>query len=88
MRSEKSSEGSPRRFSLRSVAIFPFLVLIRFYQYCLSPFLPKVCRFEPSCSVYAVEAFQKHGPFRGFYLTVKRISRCHPWGGSGYDPVP
>lgn len=88
MRSEKSSEGSPRRFSLRSVAIFPFLVLIRFYQYCLSPFLPKVCRFEPSCSVYAVEAFQKHGPFRGFYLTVRRISRCHPWGGSGYDPVP
>lgn len=73
---------------MKKVLIFPFVVLIRFYQYCISPMLPKVCRFEPSCSVYAVEAFQKHGPIRGLYLTVRRVLRCNPWGGSGYDPVP
>lgn len=66
----------------------PFIVLIKFYQYCISPFIPKTCRYTPSCSVYAVEAFKKHGPVRGLYLTVKRVLSCHPWGGSGYDPVP
>lgn len=61
---------------------------IRFYQRCISPLTPPVCRFTPTCSQYAVEAIRKHGPFKGFWLAVKRISRCHPWGGSGYDPVP
>lgn len=88
MQSERSSKRSDRKFSARRVLIFPFVILIRFYQYCISPFIPKACRFEPSCSVYAVEAFQKHGVFKGFYLTVRRLSRGHPWGGSGYDPVP
>lgn len=61
---------------------------IRVYQRCISPLTPPACRFTPTCSQYAVEAIRKHGPFKGFWLAVKRISRCHPWGGSGYDPVP
>lgn len=61
---------------------------IRFYQRCISPLTPPACRFTPTCSQYAVEAIRKHGPFKGFWLAVERISRCHPWGGSGYDPVP
>lgn len=65
-----------------------FIFLIRIYQYTISPLLGPSCRFTPSCSEYGVEAFRKHGFFKGFYLTVKRISRCHPWGGHGHDPVP
>jgi putative membrane protein insertion efficiency factor len=61
---------------------------IKLYQKCISPFTPPMCRFQPTCSHYAVEAIRKHGPFKGFWLAVKRILRCHPWGGSGYDPVP
>jgi len=72
----------------KAAAIFPFVVLIKIYQLCLSPFLPKVCRFTPSCSTYAIEALRKHGPLRGSWLAARRILRCHPWGGSGYDPVP
>ena len=64
------------------------LAPIYFYRSCISPLFPPVCRFTPSCSQYAVEAIKKHGPFKGFVLMVKRIARCHPWGGSGYDPVP
>lgn len=62
--------------------------LIRGYQYLVSPWLGANCRFEPSCSVYAVEAIERHGALRGGWLAVRRIARCHPWGGSGYDPVP
>lgn len=61
---------------------------IRFYQRCISPFTPPSCRFTPTCSQYAVEALRKHGAFRGSWLAVKRLLRCNPWGGSGYDPVP
>lgn len=61
---------------------------IRFYQHAISPLLPPACRYTPSCSQYAVEAIQVHGPFKGLWLAMKRIGRCHPWGGSGYDPVP
>lgn len=61
---------------------------IRFYQLCISPLLPPACRFTPTCSQYAIEALRKHGPFRGSWLALRRILRCHPWGGSGYDPVP
>ena len=67
---------------------FIFIVPIRFYQYAISPFLPRACRYTPSCSQYMVEAIQKHGVLKGIYLGVKRISRCHPFGGSGHDPVP
>ncbi|HNY23404.1 MAG: membrane protein insertion efficiency factor YidD [Bacteroidales bacterium] len=73
---------------LKKAAIFPFLLLIKCYQLCISPFTPPSCRFTPTCSQYAVEAFRKHGPFKGLYLTIYRILRCNPWGGSGYDPVP
>ena len=61
---------------------------IRFYQRCISPLLPAACRYTPTCSQYAVEAIQRHGPIRGLWLAIRRILRCHPWGGSGYDPVP
>jgi uncharacterized protein len=67
---------------------FPFIFLIKFYQFTLSPLLGKSCRHEPSCSNYAIEAIEVHGIFRGGWLSIKRISRCHPWGTWGYDPVP
>ncbi|MDR0206480.1 MAG: membrane protein insertion efficiency factor YidD [Bacteroidales bacterium] len=64
------------------------IVLIRLYQFTLSPFLGRQCRFIPTCSHYGIEALQKHGAMKGSWLTLKRILRCNPWGGSGYDPVP
>ncbi len=65
-----------------------FLLLIKLYQYLLSPLLGSSCRFTPTCSQYGIEAIQKHGPFKGAWLTLKRIGRCHPWGAHGHDPVP
>ena len=62
--------------------------VVRGYQILISPLLPPSCRYEPTCSAYAVEALQRHGLLRGSWLTVRRLVRCHPWGGSGYDPVP
>ena len=73
---------------LRKIVIAPFLLLIRFYQVGISPFLPTSCRFHPTCSYYFVEALKIHGLFYGSYLGVKRILSCHPWGKTGYDPVP
>ncbi|MFK7798684.1 MAG: membrane protein insertion efficiency factor YidD [Aureispira sp.] len=64
------------------------MLLIRIYQVVLSPILPAACRYTPSCSQYGLEAIKKHGPFKGGYLTVRRILRCNPWGGHGHDPVP
>ena len=64
------------------------LLPIHFYRDCISPLTPPSCRYTPTCSEYAVQALRKHGPLRGSWLAVKRIMRCHPWGGSGYDPVP
>ncbi len=61
---------------------------ILFYQKCISPFTPPSCRFTPTCSEYAKQALRKHGPVKGLYLAIRRILRCNPWGGSGYDPVP
>lgn len=61
---------------------------IYFYRYCISPLTPASCRFVPTCSEYAIEAIMRHGPIKGLWLAIKRICRCHPWGGSGYDPVP
>ena len=64
------------------------ILLIKIYQKAVSPWTPASCRYNPTCSSYAIDAFQKYGLWKGFVLTVKRIGSCHPWGGSGYDPVP
>lgn len=61
---------------------------IRFYQLVISPWMPNSCRYHPTCSAYGIEAMRKHGAVKGLWLTAKRISRCHPWGDDGYDPVP
>lgn len=82
------SSDSQFKQKVKKVVNFPFVALIRFYQICLSPLKPPTCRFTPTCSQYALEAFRKYGPFKGFLLAFKRIIRCHPGGGSGYDPVP
>lgn len=74
--------------TIKKVFSFVFLALIRFYQVAISPLKPPSCRFTPTCSQYAIEAIKKYGPFKGLYLAIRRILRCHPWGGSGYDPVP
>jgi putative membrane protein insertion efficiency factor len=64
------------------------IIPIKFYQILISPLLGPSCRFTPTCSQYAVEAIQKHGPIKGSWIATKRIIRCHPWGGCGHDPVP
>jgi len=64
------------------------IALIKLYQYLLSPWLGKSCRFTPSCSSYATMAIEKHGVLKGLYLTVARLLRCHPWDEGGHDPVP
>lgn len=71
-----------RFFSM--LLIFP----IKLYQWFISPLLPPSCRFTPTCSAYAIEALKVHGPIIGLWLTIKRILRCNPYGGQGYDPVP
>lgn len=70
------------------VLAWPLLGLVWLYRYAISPLIGANCRYQPTCSAYAEEALRKHGAFRGTWLTIKRVSRCHPWGGSGYDPVP
>jgi putative membrane protein insertion efficiency factor len=73
---------------VRKITIAPFLFLIWIYKYAISPFLPNSCRYNPTCSTYAVEALKKHGLLKGGLLALWRILRCNPWGGHGYDPVP
>ncbi|HEX8576753.1 MAG TPA: membrane protein insertion efficiency factor YidD [Flavobacterium sp.] len=73
---------------ISKIIIFPFVFLVRVYQSLVSPFLPSACRYEPTCSTYMVQALQTHGLFKGLFLGAKRIVRCNPWGGKGYDPVP
>jgi putative membrane protein insertion efficiency factor len=72
----------------RKILTYPFILLVRFYQAAISPYLPSSCRYSPTCSHYTVEALQRYGLIRGGWLAIKRISSCHPWGGKGYDPVP
>ena len=64
------------------------IVPVRVWQLTISQVLPPSCRYSPSCSHYTIEALQRHGPLKGLWLGIKRIGRCHPWGSSGYDPVP
>ena len=67
---------------------FLLVIPIKLYQILISPILGPNCRYHPTCSQYSIEAINKHGPFKGTWLAIKRISSCHPWGGSGHDPVP
>ena len=73
---------------MRGILIFPFVFLIKIYQFLISPIIGKNCRFNPTCSNYALEALKKHGLFLGMYYSIIRISKCHPWGSHGFDPVP
>lgn len=73
---------------MRNLLTWVLLLPVYFYKYCISPLKPPSCRFTPTCSEYAVQALKKYGLVKGLYLAVRRILRCHPWGGSGYDPVP
>lgn len=71
-----------------AILLYIMIFLIRIYKLVISPILPNACRYQPTCSVYAIEALKKYGPFKGGYLAAKRILSCHPWGNSGHDPVP
>ena len=73
---------------LSRIIVFAMLTFIRIYQLFISPWTPPACRFTPTCSQYAREALGKYGAFKGFWLVCKRLFRCHPFGGRGYDPVP
>lgn len=73
---------------MKRVLTYPLILLIRFYQQAISPYLGANCRYTPTCSAYAIQALQKHGLLKGSWLALRRILRCNPWGGSGYDPVP
>ena len=73
---------------IRRILSFPLILLVRFYQWVISPILPASCRYTPTCSAYMIEALQVWGPIKGTYLGVKRIASCNPWGGCGHDPVP
>ena len=72
----------------KKIIIFPFVMLVRFYQIFISPLKPPTCRYSPTCSQYTLEALKKHGLLKGGKLAIKRIMSCHPFGGSGYDTVP
>jgi hypothetical protein len=74
--------------NFRKILIAPAILIVRIYQTMISPLTPSTCRYSPTCSAYSIEALKKHGLFKGSYLAIKRILSCHPWGGSGYDPVP
>ena len=67
---------------------WPLIILVRIYRLAISPWLGINCRYDPTCSTYAIEALRTHGIFSGAWLAARRIGRCHPWGGAGYDPVP
>ena len=73
---------------MNNLLIKPFILLVRFYQLAISPWLGSNCRYQPTCSSYMIEALKEHGLLKGLWLGTKRIGRCHPWGGHGYDPVP
>ncbi|MFI3261296.1 MAG: membrane protein insertion efficiency factor YidD [Rikenellaceae bacterium] len=86
MESKSRSQNFSQR--LTKIAVFIPILLIRFYQIAISPHFPPMCRYTPTCSSYALQAYKKHGFVKGTYLTAKRILSCRPGGGSGYDPIP
>tara|TARA_B100001094_G_scaffold73422_1_gene69724 strand:+ start:18808 stop:19029 length:222 start_codon:yes stop_codon:yes gene_type:complete len=73
---------------MKKIIIYPLLLIIKFYQIIISPLLPSTCRFSPTCSEYAKLSLSKHGIIKGSILSFKRIAKCNPWGGKGFDPVP
>ena len=73
---------------IKKLIIILLIIPVRLYQWAISPWLPRTCRYQPTCSEYAIESLRVHGPVRGLFLGTKRILSCHPWGGQGYDPVP
>ena len=73
---------------LRRVIIALLILPVKFYQWFISPIIGQSCRYTPTCSAYTIEALKKHGPFKGLWLSIKRILSCNPWGGHGHDPVP
>ena len=73
---------------LNKIITLPLIIVIRAYQLMISPMLGSNCRFTPTCSEYAMESFKSHGLIKGLFLAIKRIGKCHPWGGHGYDPIP
>ena len=81
---KEGKEPSALKRAVRAMVLLP----VYFYRRCISPLFPPCCRFTPTCSEYAIQAVKKHGVFKGSWLAIKRILRCNPWGGSGYDPVP
>lgn len=83
MTSNENTRSLPARILANSL-----ILLVNIYRYGISPLTPGACRYTPTCSAYMVEAIQKHGPWRGTLLGLRRVGRCHPWGGHGYDPVP
>ncbi len=82
------SEPAVRKSVIGNFATQILRGVILAYRICLAPLLPGRCRYLPSCSHYGLEALQLHGPIHGSWLTLRRLLRCHPWGGHGYDPVP
>jgi len=73
---------------IRQLVTLLLIIPVKLYQWIISPWLPRSCRYTPTCSEYAIESLRVHGPLRGLFLGTKRILSCHPWGGHGYDPVP
>jgi len=73
---------------MKKIVIYPFLLIIKFYQIIISPLLPSTCRYSPTCSEYAKLSLIKYGIIKGSILSFKRIAKCNPWGGKGFDPVP
>lgn len=84
----EGARPAPPATGVRRIATFLLILPIRLYRLLVSPLFPPRCRFLPTCSEYAIEAIAVHGPLRGSWLALRRLGRCHPWGGSGYDPVP
>ena len=73
---------------LEKILILPLVFLVKIYQRIISPLFPPTCRYSPTCSEYAIQSLKKYGLIKGVSLSIKRILNCHPWGGSGYDPIP
>ena len=73
---------------INKLILYPLIIIIKFYQFAISPILGQNCRYLPTCSEYTLKSLQQFGVIKGLALSLKRVSKCHPWGGHGYDPIP